>query len=218
MRGRLARGLVALVVWLWIRSLRYRRVGPDVSGPALIAFWHGDQLPLLGQRPPGPLVAPISLSRDGDLQTAVLARFGIVAVRGSSSRGGARALRGLWRALRTGACALMAVDGPRGPRGEVKPGVVFLAQRTGLPVYPVSVAVRRGRRLAKAWDRFLLPAPFTKTVVCFGDPWYPADTGSAHEQCAGLAVRLRQTRASAIAMVSGNSQRGHIDAPPARTE
>jgi lysophospholipid acyltransferase (LPLAT)-like uncharacterized protein len=211
------RGIIALVARLWIRSLRYRRIGPEVTGPALIAFWHGDQLPLLGQRPGGPLVAPISLSRDGDLQTAVLARFGVVAVRGSTSRGGARTLRGLLRALRTGACALMAVDGPRGPRGEVKPGVVFLAQRTGLPVYPVSVAVGRGRRLTKAWDRFLLPAPFTKTVVCFGDPWYPADTAPAHEQCAVLAARLRRARASAIDVISGNSQRSDIEVPPART-
>jgi lysophospholipid acyltransferase (LPLAT)-like uncharacterized protein len=160
---------IGLVVRLWLATLRVQRLGPPLVGPGLVAFWHGDQLPLLTIRPAGRLVAPISLSRDGRLQAAIMARFGIGDIPGSSSRGGASAARGLLRALGQGALALIAVDGPRGPRGQAQPGALFLARQTGLPLWPVGVAVRRGRRL-RAWDRFLLPCPFTRTVVVVGEP------------------------------------------------
>lgn len=187
----------ALLIRIWLATLRLRRLGPPLHGPGLVAFWHGDQLPLLGHRPDGPLIAPVSLSADGRLQARILARLGIDHVSGSSSRGGAAALRGLWRALRGGALALMAVDGPRGPRGAVKPGIIHLARRSGLPIFPVAVAVRRGHRLRRAWDRYLLPCPFTRGVVRVGDPWYPPAEGSVDLACAELARRIAETAAIA---------------------
>ncbi len=187
----LAAWLAAFVLRGWIRSLRYRRLGPAIDRPGLVAFWHGDQLPLLGARPAGRLVAPVSTSPDGRLQEVVLRRIGIDGVRGSRGHGGAAALRGLVRALRKGAVALMAVDGPSGPRGQVKPGVVYLAQRTGLPVWPVAVAVKRGRRLRRAWDRYLLPRPFTRTVVLVGDPFHVEAGAARGAECAALEARLR---------------------------
>lgn len=177
----------AILVRIWLATLRSRRVGAVFDGPGLVAFWHGDQLPLLGERPAGRLVAPVSLSADGRLQALILARLGIEHVSGSSSRGGAVALRGLWRALRAGALALVAVDGPRGPRGVVKPGVIYLARRTGLPIWPAGVAVSRGRRLRRAWDRYLLPCPFARAVVRVGAPWYPPADGPIDDACAELA-------------------------------
>ncbi len=187
----------AALIRIWLRTLRLRRLGPPLHGPGLVAFWHGDQLPLLGHRPAGPLVAPVSLSADGRLQARILARLGIAHVSGSSSRGGAAALRGLWRALRGGALALMAVDGPRGPRGTVKPGIIYLARRTGLPIYPVGVAVRRGHRLRRAWDRYLMPCPFTRGVVRVGDPWHPPSDTPIEEACAGLARQIADISAAA---------------------
>lgn len=187
----------ALLIRSWLFTLRARRVGPPFEGPGLVAFWHGDQLPLLGQRPGGRLVAPVSLSVDGRLQARILARLGIGHVSGSSSRGGASALRGLWRALRGGALALMAVDGPRGPRGAVKPGVIYLARRTGLPIWPVGVAVSRGWRLRRAWDRYLLPCPFARAIVRVGAPWHPPPDGPIEDACAELARRIARTNAAA---------------------
>jgi len=146
-----------------------------------------------------------------------MARFAVQAVRGSSSRGGAGALRGLLKALKKGNCALMAVDGPRGPRGEVKPGIVYLARRTGVPVYPVSVAVSRGRRLARAWDQFLLPGPWARTVVCFGEPWRPEDGVAIEAQCAALAEALHGARREALANLEGARELNHIERPSART-
>ena len=201
MRRRILGILIGFVARAWVWTLRYRRLGPPVEGPALLAFWHGDQLALLGARPPGNLVAPISMSRDGDVQVEVMARFGIAAIRGSSSRGGTAALRGLLRALRRGDSALMAVDGPRGPRGVVKPGIIYLAARTGLPIYPVSVVVRRGHRLVRPWDRFLLPCPWTRTVVCFGPAWHPSPA-PPEDQCRALATAIEAARLTALNVVN----------------
>lgn len=167
------RALAWLLSWIvrgWIWTLRLRVTGSAIGGPGWVAFWHGDQLPLLGARPAGPLIAPMSLSRDGRLQRLVLKRLGIDAADGSSSRGGARAARGLLRAVGGGALALIAVDGPRGPRRRVKRGIIYLAARTGLPIWPVGVAVGRGRRLSRAWDRFLLPGLFSRGLIVVGEP------------------------------------------------
>ncbi len=196
-----SRGLRHALAWAlswliraWTRSLRLTRLGPPLE-PGLVAFWHGDQLPLLRLRPPA-AVAPVSASQDGQLQRRVLARLGIDAVEGSSSKGGLAAARGLLRALKQGRVALLAVDGPRGPRGEVKPGVVFLARRTGLPVFPVGVAVARGRRL-RAWDRYLLPGWFTRTVVVVGEPLRFTPESELDAGCSLLATRIEAATRSA---------------------
>lgn len=196
--------LAALLIRFWTATLRYRRLGPEIAGPGLVAFWHGDQLPLFGVRPATQLVAPVSLSRDGRLQAAILARLGIRRVDGSSSRGGARAALGLLRALRGGAVALMAVDGPRGPRGVVKPGVVYLARRAAVPIWPVGVAVRRGRRLARAWDRYLLPRPFTRTVVVVDEPVRVAPGATDEEVLRDLTARLEAATARAEAVAEAS--------------
>lgn len=198
----------SLLIRAWLATLRLERLGPPLDRPGLVAFWHGDQLPLLGHRPPR-AVAPVSLSADGRMQARILARLGIEHVSGSSSRGGARALRGLWRALRGGALALMAVDGPRGPRGAVKPGVIYLARRTGLPIWPVGVAVARGHRLRRAWDRYLLPWPFTRGVVRVGEPWHPSADGPIDDACAELARRITEATEAARRDLGG-----HERAPP----
>ena len=169
---RLLSVVIAGVVRVWIRLLRIRRFGPDVQAPGLVAFWHGEQLPLLAVRPKGPLVAPISLSKDGRLQAQVMARFGIGDVPGSSSRGGLSVARALLKHLRASATVLMAVDGPRGPRGQVQPGITWLAGATGQPTWPVGVAVSAGYRLTQAWDHFLLPRPGARVVIVFGAPLY----------------------------------------------
>ena len=88
---------------------------------------------------------------------------------------------------------LVAVDGPRGPRGGVKPGVAFLARAAGVPVYPVGVGVGCGRRLHKAWDHFLLPLPFTRAVFVVGAPLErsPTETDTA------FSVRLAEALSAA---------------------
>ena len=178
-------------------TLRYDRLGPEMVGPGVAAFWHGDQLPLLGCLPRGSKVAPVSISEDGRLQARILQKMDIQIADGSSSRGGLRAAMGVLRGLRKNAVALIAVDGPRGPRHEPKPGAVFLAQRADTCIWPVSVAVSRYVRLSSTWDRYLLPAPFSRVVMYVGEPWCPPPDVPPEALCAELGVRIHQATSAA---------------------
>lgn len=177
-RGFLRRWAAAFAAWLLavlarllVRTLRVTFLGPPPAAlphPCIYAFAHGRQVPLL--RWPRPRTAVLaSLSRDGRLQARVMRRFGFEVLDGSSSRGGARALAGALERLRRGLDLALAVDGPRGPRGVVKPGVAYLASRSGRPVIPLSSACARAWRLG-SWDRFTIPRPFSRVVVAVGEP------------------------------------------------
>ena len=166
------RGLaLSWLVRLWVATLRVRCHGQAPSGPVVLAFWHGDQLALLGALPRDRAwVTMTSLSHDGALQTEVMRRLGIGAVRGSSSRGAAAGARGLIRVLRLGCGGLVACDGPRGPRGVAKPGAAFVAKAASAPLVGVGVAVGAAVRLTRAWDRFCLPLPWSRVQVVIGPP------------------------------------------------
>jgi lysophospholipid acyltransferase (LPLAT)-like uncharacterized protein len=113
-----------------------------------------------------------SLSRDGELQSRVMAGLGYEVVRGSASRSGARGLIGLKKLMDRGWHATFAVDGPRGPIHEVKPGAVYLAKKTGAPVVPMASSAKPAHIFSRAWDLYLLPRPFAKGAVVFGEPIY----------------------------------------------
>jgi lysophospholipid acyltransferase (LPLAT)-like uncharacterized protein len=164
-------------------TLRLTVAGTGAVAPAwrdgrslIYALWHGQLLmapwlaarlaDLRGRRTIRVLA---SRSRDGELMARFAARFGLPAVRGSSSRGGAAALRALAATLRAGDDVVIAPDGPRGPRERVQPGVAALAAITGAPVVPVAFAARPAWRL-RSWDAFLVPAPFARCAVVFGEP------------------------------------------------
>jgi lysophospholipid acyltransferase (LPLAT)-like uncharacterized protein len=114
-----------------------------------------------------------SLSRDGELQAHILAGFGYRIVRGSASRGGARGLIGMKRGMRDGYHAGLAVDGPKGPIHEVKPGVIYLAKKTGAPVIPVLTSANEKNRCSG--DSC---ADFSKAVHC-----HEKDLGQVHASC-----------------------------------
>jgi len=167
--------LIALLAYFVIRllqvTLRVRVQGalpdPDGDAPCIYAFWHGEQQLILAalQHRPRPLAVMTSRSADGELQTRILRRFGLETVRGSSSRGGAAALRALIRRVRAGLGAAIAVDGPRGPRHVAKGGVVQLARLTGAPIVLLRGRVSRAWRLKSAWDRYVIPKPFAQVDV-----------------------------------------------------
>jgi lysophospholipid acyltransferase (LPLAT)-like uncharacterized protein len=111
----------------------------------------------------------VSQHRDGELIARMLAGIGYVPVRGSSTRGGARALRDLTRLARSGKGDLIVtVDGPRGPAQEPKEGILFAASRTGLPIVPVGLAVNRAWR-ARSWDRTIVGKPWARATVTYGE-------------------------------------------------
>jgi hypothetical protein len=160
------------VVRALVSTLRVVLVDPELPSarPTVYAFLHGRQVGLLGYPRPRRVAVLASLSRDGDLQTRILSSLGFEVVRGSSSRGADAGLVALVRAVRGGASAAVAVDGPRGPRGVVKPGALFVARAAGGAVVPVSYAASRCLRLTRSWDHFVIPAPWSRVVVVRGTP------------------------------------------------
>ena len=169
-------GLGACLVRLWIFTLRYRIV--DRAGvletppekPLLWAFWHNKLfvMPRLFERYfPGRLGAALaSASKDGEIISAFLDRFGIRAIRGSSSRGGGRALIEMKRAIEAGYIMAITPDGPRGPRYSISPGVIKLAQITGGLILPIHVTYSSYWQL-KTWDGFMIPKPFSRIHITF---------------------------------------------------
>lgn len=147
-----------------IRITRPVGDGLPLPGPAVLAGWHGEQLPLLWAFRQSGMRVIVSRSEDGDLAAAALGRLGVETVRGSSSSGGAAALRAGIRHLRSGGRVAVLVDGPRGPRHGVAPGVAALAALGRAPIVCVRAIPRRAWRLP-SWDRFEVPVPFTTVAV-----------------------------------------------------
>lgn len=189
--------VVGLVARLWLRSLRITVLeDPSLdrgdARPWVLAFFHGEQFPLLAWARRRPTVALVSLSKDGELQSRALRMVGMRVERGSSSRQGARGLRAIVRRLRTGVeDAAFAVDGPRGPRCHVAPGAIAAARACKGALVPMGSAIARGKVFDRSWDAFALPFPFSRVVVVIGAP-LPASTSP--EQL-GQAIRAASARA-----------------------
>jgi len=202
------RALLALLAWVAIRlvgrTLRLRAEGGYVPGgqgggratgraPVLLAFEHGRQFALLAHfdRVRGKRIALLSsTSDDGRLQARILERLGYRVVLGSSSRRGAEALVGLVRAVRdAGHDAALAVDGPRGPVGSVKPGIAYLASRTGGEIVPVSAAAAPAHVFARSWCGYRLPWPFAAGAIAFGAP-IRVERGAGKDAIAAACARV----------------------------
>lgn len=117
------------------------------------------------------IVALTSQSFDGEYIARFIQRFGFGAIRGSSSRGGARALVEMIKAVKRGLPALFTVDGPRGPRYEAKLGAVILAKKTGNPIVPFVIEPQKFWTV-NSWDKMQIPKPFTRAVTIIGEPIY----------------------------------------------
>ncbi|TNF45325.1 DUF374 domain-containing protein [bacterium] len=138
----------------------------------VLPFFHGRLFLLPSNFNKRKIAILASMSRDGEIISRVLEGFGFRMVRGSTSRGGAKGLIGLKRAMTEGYHASTPVDGPRGPLNVVKPGVVYLAKKAGSPVVPVAVSARPAFIFHRAWDNFMLPLPFSRGVILYGKPLY----------------------------------------------
>ncbi len=139
------------------------------AGGVVLALWHGQLLPLsYAFRGRGILVL-VSEHRDGEVIARLLARMGYGTIRGSTTRGGARALAGMIRALRGGATVGITPDGPRGPARRFAPGALVAAQRADVPIVTLFATVSRAWTL-RSWDSFAIPKPFARVVVHVGPP------------------------------------------------
>ena len=180
-------GVIRLLGWSMRLATRHRervetlwRGGQNV----IIAFWHGRGLLLSfavreGARQGRRIHLLVSQHRDGEVIARAITYFGGSTVRGSSTRGGSEALRQMVQLARGGADLAITPDGPVGPSGTVHPGVIEVARITGLPIIPLSVGVSRGWHLG-SWDRFLVPAPFSRGLFIWGEPiWVTREADAA---------------------------------------
>ncbi|MEM6365107.1 MAG: lysophospholipid acyltransferase family protein [Planctomycetota bacterium] len=142
--------------------------------------------------------AMVSRSEDGELVVPALKACSLVPIRGSSGtgrKGGATALVEMIRHVRAGHSAVVAVDGPKGPRGRVQPGAAMVAHKANVPVIPVVLIPRRRVILRNSWDRLQLLVPFTNLRVHFGDPIYPRPDQFAdgRDSIADMGNRIEQS-------------------------
>ncbi len=143
--------------------------------PFMYCIWHGKILvPIFAHRYEN-ICAMVSEHSDGEMIAQTLHRLGYITARGSSTRGGSRAMIAMIRALKAGGVGAIMPDGPNGPRHVFKPGMIAIAQRAQACVLPFTFASTRAWVL-NSWDRFTIPKPFSKTVAFYGEPIaIPAD-------------------------------------------
>ena len=165
--------LICVIYLLLSRTIRWQFIGDRYQAGQdqhfVLAFWHARMLmmPYAFRGWQGYML--ISEHRDGGFIADTMGLIGIKTVRGSTTRGGARAMLRMLRLVKDENTDLgITPDGPKGPREIVQPGTIQLAKKSGLPILPVCYATKRHRR-AGSWDRFYIPLPFTRGVFVFGD-------------------------------------------------
>jgi hypothetical protein len=160
---------IALTWRMEVRGEENLEKARNATGQVIFAFLHGRLLVLTWAHRGRNIHVLASEHYDGDLMGRIIERLGFGHVKGSATRGGARAIRDLASLLRRGVDIGLAVDGPRGPRGIVKQGAVEIGRLASSAIIPVTSSART-RRLLRSWDRFQFPAPFTKVIVEYGEP------------------------------------------------
>ncbi|MBI3013180.1 MAG: DUF374 domain-containing protein [Elusimicrobia bacterium] len=173
---------------LWV-SRHQRTVLEERSDPVIYAFWHGRQFffPYVYRNEPASVL--VSRSKDGEIIARVMRLFGLGAVRGSSSRGGVRALVELKRVLESGVTVGVTPDGPRGPQRTVASGILYLAQKTGKPILPVTYSAKR-KMIFHGWDDYWVPFPFNSIVVRYGHPIFISESDDLQKKSEELRREL----------------------------
>lgn len=138
----------------------------------ILAIWHQNILASILAHLDRKYSMIISPSKDGEYVAKVCQFFGHQPIRGSSSKGGVKALINSIKSLKSGVPSAVAIDGPRGPRFQIKPGVFEMAKKSGVPIIPMTVSPKSYWTFEKAWDKFRFPRPFTTIVINYGKPIY----------------------------------------------
>jgi lysophospholipid acyltransferase (LPLAT)-like uncharacterized protein len=170
--------LAFLVLWVLGATTRKQRLGGDElldrwqrGEQVILAFWHGRILLMSFAYRGQKACVMNSVHRDGEIITRVLQRFGVNAVRGSSTRGWMSGLKGMLDAYQQGHDLLVVPDGPRGPCYQAKSGVIQLARATGAPIFPAAYSAA-WKTTVGSWDRLLIPFPFSRVLYVVGEPIY----------------------------------------------
>lgn len=200
----------------WIGSMRFhqryleRNFDPRIHQPNkyIIAFWHENMLLAAHHFAMPEISVLISTHSDGQLIAEIIERLGFRTVRGSSTRGGTEAMRQMLRLSRESIIAI-SPDGPRGPRRQVQPGLVYLAGKTGLPIAPMGVAYNKLWR-ANSWDQFAIPKPFSKGYLVWG-PAIHVPRNVTMETLEPHRLFVEQSINAACAVAENWAETGHYD-------
>lgn len=175
--------------WRWeIGEDRSWRQLHEAGSPYLFLLWHDALLPLLWHHRHQGIAILVSEGRDGRYLANYASGLGYRCVYGSSSRGGVRALLEAVRVLRQGIPVAITPDGPRGPRRIMKPGILAAAERARVPIIPIHAVANRGWRL-RSWDRFLIPKPFARVRIGYGECFRVGAGQAASQALADRASR-----------------------------
>ena len=174
----------------------------DTKQRVIYAFWHNQQMFLLyPYRKKGKVCALVSMSKDGEYIARALPKFKMKAMRGSTTRGGYSALRGLMDIAEAGYSLAITPDGPRGPIYNARSGIIYLAQKTRLPILPAGVACSH-KISVNSWDKLQVPLPFGKCAIVYGDPVWVGETDDTEACRARLTAVMNAATAEAVRMIS----------------
>ncbi len=202
LKRRLKAGVIGILGYFFIsligRTLRWQAEGDSYleevyrSGHrAIFTFWHGRIFPATYYWRNRGIVVMTSMNQDGEAIAQTIQRLGYGVARGSSSRGGFRALAQLARDLRQGKDAAFTIDGPRGPRYVAKQGPILLGFKTGAAVMCFHISLKHKIQL-RSWDEFQIPFPFSRAVMLMAPPlWVPAE--ATEEQLRDLHAGMQKT-------------------------
>lgn len=162
------------VMKMLMKTIRIKKIYDDKyikEENYIYAFWHQKIFfPTVSLTHVEKKLAMTSPSKDGEIMSTVLECYGYETIRGSSNDQNVRSLIGMIKKLKQGYSLGFAVDGPKGPAFQIKPGIVYMAMKTGKEIVPVGGAFKKRYVFEKAWDKFHFPYPFTKGVVVIGEP------------------------------------------------
>ncbi|MFP4016405.1 MAG: lysophospholipid acyltransferase family protein [Halanaerobiales bacterium] len=191
--------LLITISFKWTRISVYGREKLNYleqKTPVVYALWHGKLWLASYFFKDDDCIVLASQSRDGEYISRVLEKLGFRLVRGSSSRGGGRALLKLIRKLRKGNSAIITPDGPRGPRCKAKPGAVYLQEKSDAAIIPIGIAIKN-KKILGSWDRLVLPYPGSRAVIFYGDPLYLPEDISIEERSELLENAINETQQDA---------------------
>ncbi|HAF96214.1 MAG: hypothetical protein A2X34_10165 [Elusimicrobia bacterium GWC2_51_8] len=172
--------LLSWLAWLYVQLVAFTskisiKGIQHHPGAAIYAIWHRQEVLTIYLHRNRAICGLVSKSRDGEYMARILKRFGYTFVRGSTTSGSVMSLRGLIKAVRDGYSAAITPDGPRGPVFKVQPGVVYLAQKAGVPVIPAACALSK-KKILRSWDKYQFPLPFGRIQVVYGAPFTVLET------------------------------------------
>ncbi len=194
---------IKLTTTLSIIHGEHRKGLRDGNQRFIYAFWHQRQAFFTVSHRGDHMSMLISRSVDGEMIAETIRRCcGVISVRGSSSRGASDAVRGLIKSLRAGFDIGITPDGPKGPKCEVKEGVMYLAQKLGVPILPITNAQSNRLILRGTWDQFQVPMPFGRSVVVYGEPIVVGPHDDLKAKAAELKRSLDSITAEAEAAVA----------------